>query len=139
MTELAHVANSKDAYEYLERMREYSSCRLPMSIEETKEMFLFLKLVIAYGVYYKAMGTIRDGLPKGFSPREHAGRGYSFRVLNNELGEHLTGTTYVNPFFRNLIAERYYKGEHENKPVGSRWVLVKPHLRGTKAKPSTLC
>ena len=40
----------------------------------------------------------------------------------------------VGYVFRNLQHEKYYKGEHKNKKLGSRWVFVEPYTRGMKAK-----
>ena len=36
--------------------------------------------------------------------------------------------------FRQLRNERYYRGEHANTPVGSRWVFVAPELTDTEKK-----
>lgn len=45
--------------------------------------------------------------------------------------------TAVGSFYRQLRDQRYYQGKHAEKPVGSRFVKVKPHVRGSK-QPSTL-
>ncbi len=47
------------------------------------------------------------------------------------------GPSVVGYHFRQLRDQRYYKGEHKDKPVGSRWVFVSPHERGLRAE--TIC
>lgn len=41
--------------------------------------------------------------------------------------------TAVGYHWRQLSHEKYYKGEHKKKAIGSRWSFVKPHERGMKA------
>ena len=42
------------------------------------------------------------------------------------------GVTAVGLHFRQLRAPRYYKGEYADRPVGTRFVKVMPHVRGAK-------
>lgn len=48
------------------------------------------------------------------------------------------GAHYRQFHFRNLQDERFYRGEHENKEIGSRWVPVSDSLVNSHDDPFTL-
>ena len=69
----------------------------------------------------------RKATPQGITPKA------SYITLpSSESGPQ--APTSVGYFFRQLRNEKYYKGEHKHKPIGTRWIFVAPHKRGLHAE-----
>lgn len=55
------------------------------------------------------------------------------RILNGIESHDNGAPTIVGYHFRQLRHEKYYKGEHKDKAIGSRWVFVEPYEKGLNA------
>lgn len=114
----------------------YSFLELPP--EDLKMQFYAFKIVLAMSVYHMATEGkfLQSGMPgQGLPPM--VGK-YNHKTHQSF---HLTGTDamlikaspqehYRQWHFRNLRDERYYQGEHKEKPKGSRWVFVSDSMVG---------
>ncbi|HCM1219256.1 hypothetical protein [Vibrio parahaemolyticus] len=104
---------------------------------ESDEIDMLLKIALSLCVYHSATEgkKLEAGYPKSWVKKSKKrqgtnGRGMVLRGMgcgSKPSKEKSAGRkiTLKVPFFRNLRAERYYQGEHKNKPIGSRWVFVK--------------
>lgn len=88
-----------------------------------------LRFVVSMMMYYSARDG--QGLTKGVpsaQPNQITDKGVTFaaQTLRAIPSMRATAGAHVRAMhFRNLRAERFYQGEHEGKPMGSRWTLVK--------------
>lgn len=114
-----------------------------------EEKYKVIKLIVNLSVYLSAKSEcLRDGLPNKFKlplGLEPIGANSSKHImLPDNLKDYTPnqhkGVTFVSLKFRNLVNEKYYRcDEWKDKETGSRWVEVKPHLRGErKITPSTI-
>lgn len=102
-----------------------------------------LKLIINTMLYRQAEDSlIRDGLPRtafgGISKTMGVPKPSTISLPKEYLS---TGVHLRRLHMRQLRDDRFYKGEHADKPKGSRVVLVKPALvggRGTNPKTADL-
>lgn len=113
---------------------------------ELKVQFTAMKLVAALGVYN--MATKGDRLAPGFpgkqEPKIHnrdRDSKFFYSTLKNaiptERTEVIKDAFYRTWHFRQLRDERYYRGEHENQPRGSRYSFVSDTVVGQKVSPHT--
>lgn len=105
-----------------------------------------LKLILGLSIYINAGGHIREGFPSKKSETTKARKSldktskgaYRVKFISFAKEMKLSSGGFVRGFhFRNLKAERYYQGEHENEPKGSRWVFVSPSWVGGKISAKT--
>lgn len=105
--------------------------------DETAVMQRVMRLVVSLGVYL----SLDDAEPE---PAPRRARWAPKVVRTSKAGSHLrlamldcpapTGSRsahMVREHLRNLRAERYYQGKWQSWPRGSRYALVRAHLRGT--------
>jgi len=101
-----------------------------------------LRTVVRLLIYCEAMpDKVRAGLPDskaGTKNIKPIGQIVSLpESARREEGS--KAPSFVSVHLRQLKDKRYYQGEHATKPQGSRFVFVKPHLRGMKdAHPETV-
>lgn len=144
---LPNILKCKTPKEFKATLGEYESKIevIDLSEEELMAQFLSVKLVAALGVYHLATGGSRlaDGFPGKVLPRINnldKGQKLRFSTLKNstELGEATTKDAFYRTwFFRQLRDERYYRGEHENTPRGSRYSFVSDTVVGQKVVAHT--
>jgi hypothetical protein len=95
-------------------------------------------------IYLQAVdGALQPGLPGKVQDGEvpSLGRGVYYTLVDRltppgapkGVGEH-----YRSWHFRQLTDERYYRGEHDGEPRGSRWVFVREALVGAEMDASTV-
>lgn len=104
-----------------------------------------LRLVIAMAIYNQAKNgeKIIDGFPTLGEPRMN-NRVKTYSITASTLSDETSGSHARSPethlrtwFFRQLMDEKYYRGEHEAKPIGSRITFVSPAIVGAKAEVHT--
>ena len=92
------------------------------------------QLILKALVYKQASGNVRDGVPdKKATPRKVNIKG-SVVFSPSKVFESGQQYTTVGLHFRNLLHDKYYKGEHAGKKKGTRWVQVNPYAKGIKAE-----
>lgn len=144
---LPHILKCKTAQEFKAAIGEYESKIevLDLSEDELMAQFLSVKLVAALGVYHLATNGSRlvDGFPGKVMPRVNnldKGQKVRFSTLCNKAdpGEAASKEAFYRTwFFRQLRDERYYRGEHENTPRGSRYSFVSDTVVGQKVDAHT--
>lgn len=102
--------------------------------------FNAFKLILALGVYHTATrgDKLRSGFPAGDAPRLDGwkpGRDLSPLTLSSCIPPSADGTIvkdayYRTWFFRQLRAERYYKGEYSHYAPGTRYSFVSETVVG---------
>lgn len=145
------LLSSQSAAEFLQhltrhgRYSERYNDTLDLSEEDAAQQYAIFKLVIMLAIYaHNYPGALKPGFPgkepKFMEPRLHG----KWRKSTIEMStDHSTRsgpekTHYRSWFFRQLMAPRYYKGEHENKPVGSRVIFVRDTMVGREVTPEAL-
>ena len=145
-TQIAAVlqANSPEAFEAIVgRYDEEGIKGAPLASatdpSDVVMQWVLTRLIAGLSVYLSAnpQAALIDGLPepevdlKGLDFRTKP----QYRTLSapgcgegEEAGD--TELSTRRWFFRNLKADRYYQGEHEQLPKGSRWTFVKPTTVG---------
>jgi hypothetical protein len=102
------------------------------------------RLVGNLWVYLQAVeGALQPGLPgkvqDGETPSFGPGRYFSLKDrLSAPAQERGVEEHYRSWHFRQLMDQRYYRGEHAGKPQGSRWVFVNEAIVGGAVEPSTV-
>lgn len=99
--------------------------------------WVLTRLIAGLSVYMSARGdtALRDGLPEpdvqvtGVDFRTKP-RYLTIPAPRQEKTAGVTGLTTRRWFFRNLRADRYYKGAHKHLDRGSRWTYVRPTTVG---------
>jgi hypothetical protein len=148
-TYLPHILKCETVEEYHAAVGDYDAKVgvIGLNKQELETQFLAIKLVAALGVYHMATEGKRlsDGFPGSQAPRL---QGYDkkhplvFSTLKNSVKVD-AGTTasrdahYRTWFFRQLRDERFYRGEHEKAPRGSRYSFVADTVVGQKVSPHT--
>ncbi len=108
--------------------------------------FKAIRLVVALGIYNLATEgeRLKTGFPGQSLPRMNF-RNTKTPLRMNTLSSHvpsqlpknLPEAHYRTWHIRQLRDERFYKGEHENTPKGSRFVFVSDAVVGAKVSPHT--
>lgn len=101
---------------------------------------IVLSLIIHISVHPE---DLRNGFPNNYSsPKVHKRSEIHVRLcksfhfspqINSEKSAH-----FRSGHFRQLRHERYYQGEHKDKPIGSRWVSVNPTSVNREFTPHTV-
>lgn len=86
----------------------------------TKNKYLVNGFPLGLSKKPKHLGLLKADLPKFSS--------HFFRSEFRNTG--VKGHHVRSGHFRQLVSERYYKGEYSNLPIGSRWVEVSPSVVG---------
>ncbi|WP_415906932.1 hypothetical protein ACMXYX_17845 (plasmid) [Neptuniibacter sp. QD72_48] len=138
---LKSIMQAENLADFGERLQQadrqtYSFMQLDKT-DMTMQFYAF-KIITALFAYNSATDGkyLKSGLPSrqlptmlgnydGQKMRQFTLSGSSAMLSSASRGEH-----YRSWHFRNLRDERYYKGEHANKPRGSRWVFVSDSLVG---------
>lgn len=114
--------------------------------EDLDIQFKAIKLVAALGVYHLATEgqRLKQGFPGQALPRmNHRNPDLQMRMntLSSSIPAQLQKASpeahYRTWHIRQLRDERFYKGEYENAPKGSRFVFVSDAVVGSKITPST--
>ena len=101
---------------------------------ELKYQLAIAKACIKTLVYMQACpDKVTSGVPDKRAAGKQRVYGQIISGIDSDAGTS-NNPHIVGYFFRQLRHEKYYKGEHRNKPHGSRWVFVKPHERGLNAE-----
>lgn len=135
-----HLALNDDSGALLRDARQHAHGeKLPEEIAEQVKMAF--KLYAGMLVYHSATEGqfLTDGLPSMFRATAAKAASGTTKYRYSAMGrlsekDRIVGTHTRNWYFRNLKAECYYKGEHESKAPGSRWVFVTETLVKGKAK-----
>ncbi len=102
----------------------------PTSEIEKKQMAAMIKLAIGLAIFDSAYDNfLIEGLPVGSKLKKVGQVNLKNAVVMGQNFTHKAPASskagHVRAFhFRQLRNERYYQGEHENKPIGSRYVPV---------------
>ena len=116
--------------------------RLDLNDDDNDYQFCLVKLLLALGVYSSAKAdALEPGFP-GARPKFLEEKGVPTSTdltLSTGLGrgESRDGH-WRNWHFRQLTHDRYYQGEHEGKPKGSRMVFVRGAFVGQDVEAETL-
>jgi hypothetical protein len=99
----------------------------------TERLSILTKIALTMCVYNSA--TNGKKLVKGYPtssivmPKDKNRVSYNGLTISADREKQQTKETrkikHRIPFYRNLVADRYYKGEYESLKRGSRWILVK--------------
>lgn len=144
---LPRVLKCQTAMEYKQVVGDYEDKFgvIDLTESELEAQFLAVKLVAALGVYHMATNGDRlsDGYPGSQEPRMN-NRDKSLRMRFSTLRNkadvdaiEARDAFYRTWFFRQLRADRYYQGEHEKTPRGSRYSFVSDTVVGQKVTPHT--
>lgn len=145
-SDLPAILAARSPEEFASAVGSYSSGSLlfhGLDDHDRKLQFYAFRLIAALGVYHQATEGryLRDGFPDAQAPRVIEGealknhRSHTLSIASrtrSEPSEH-----YRAWHFRQLRADRYYQGEHAEKPRGSRWTFVKETTVGEPISPST--
>lgn len=142
---LANTSNS----ELSDELGEYSEYLDVVGLSEydLKIQRIMLRLVAAIGIYNMATEGKRllPGLPGTQEPKiigKAPSGGFKFSTLTNSFPPLREGSApadayYRTWFFRQLRADRYYKGEYSSYAKGSRYVFVSDSIVGQKVESYT--
>lgn len=144
---LPKILKCKNVQEFRAELGDYESKIGVIDLTEGELMsqFLAVKLVAALGVYNMATGGSRlvDGFPGKQMPRiqnRDKAQPLRFSTLKNKAEQDVVAprdSYYRTWFFRQLRDERYYKGDHEKTPRGSRYSFVSDTVVGQKVSAHT--
>jgi hypothetical protein len=146
---LPRILQCETAEEFHEAVGSYHSKVgvIGLTKAELETQFLAIKLVAALGVYHMATEGKRlsDGFPGTQVPKIHQydkKQRLVYSTLKNstkvETGAPLSRDAYYRTwFFRQLRDERFYRGEHEKTPRGSRYSFVPDTVVNQKVTPHT--
>jgi hypothetical protein len=108
-----------------------------LSQDDAVAEFYAFKIVCALAVYNMATnGEMQNsGMPGSKAPHiegkfdRKGTRSFNLQLASGSSSEHRSPDMHYRRWhFRQLKDERYYQGEHEKKPRGSRWVFVRDTL-----------
>ncbi|WP_224067934.1 hypothetical protein [Vibrio penaeicida] len=110
---------------------------------ERVQQFTYLKLVVALAIYEQAMpDDFSYGFPDSLKlihlPKSKNFTHYAPKKISIGGVSKQQKACVVAPFLRQLSDPKYYRGEHKDKPIGSRWILVKMHTRNQRISPRTV-
>ena len=120
--------------ELLEVFDEQLGDRIMDSSDERTYQLHIAQMALKTLVYAQAMP---DKVVRGCPDRRAGGNKFkpiTFIIKAPDSLHNQRSPTTVGFFFRQLRHEKYYKGEHKDKAIGSRWVFIPPHERGLRAE-----
>ena len=132
-----------DPETYYEVLGAYPKYNMDFDLDERDRRYQYtlFQLIIRLSVYAMAYdGALVDGYPD-VRPKHLEPKGLKYRdttLRMPALEKKDPKAHYRSWHFRQLVDERFYRGEHGNKPVGSRIVFVKDTVVGQKVEPETL-
>ncbi|CAH7187275.1 conserved hypothetical protein [Vibrio chagasii] len=139
------LANNTD--EFIQNIQSFANdfSFQALTVEEYKIQFKLLRTVLSVMVYAQSFGdkAVKVGLPSNVAPKNIVGGIGVMKSKKMTLSVSSEFETATSGFgdraahFRQLMAERYYLGEHSNKKRGSRIIFVSPAIVGSH-NPSTL-
>ena len=138
----AEYAEFMNSQNQMEGMEGY----VPLTEKECEAQFYLFKLVCGFLVYRQCMpDRIVEGFPAGLNRFETMTPVTSSTVPLVVSGpkddrKETSGKVshYRSWYFRQLMDDRYYKGEHSAKPKGSRVVFVRDTYIGADIEPETV-
>jgi len=143
---LNKIVSLNNALEYKEYMIETNKFDYfeGMDLEgaEYQYQYEMLRLVAGFLVYRHALPErVRDGFPQGGKRDSETAsiRNTRGSVLRAPQGLDIAHQAHYRSWhFRQLMDERFYKGEHKDKPAGSRIIFVKDSMVNREVKASTI-
>ncbi len=122
--------------------RDGDTLTIETSDHEAEYQQQLLKFIVTMMVYVSARGedALTNGVPCAI-PNQATDKGVAVKgiTLSDQKTDRLMAASHIRAMhFRNLRHEKYYKGEHEKKPQGSRWSLVKESVIGERMKTKTI-
>lgn len=151
---LPRILKAQSTQEFLEIMGTYKNSTLLGVIKpddlDLNIQFRLFKLIAAIGVYNTATEgkKLTDGFPQSLSAKV-SGKASDVKYANSTLSNFTMlkdggGGSKSSPefhvrgwHFRELRDERYYRGEHKDKPIGSRIILIPATTVGGEVTPHT--
>lgn len=131
LVETMHCADHEGYVEYMDRTNRFNFFRnLSLDKKEQAYQFDLVRLVTGFLLYRRALpDRVRPGLPGGVSKAPITEftkdrTNYSLRHPKGHSKPQDRAAHYRRWHFRQLMADRYYKGEHAHCEKGSRVVLV---------------
>lgn len=141
------LSNTFEEYEErINSMNEFDFTHgYSLSRTEMVYQYHMCRLLLGFMIYKKALPErIRPGLPGGAREKETT-TPYVNRIVTHTIGSprpQEKGKEYAphyrRPHFRQLIDDRYYRGEHKTKPKGSRVIYVSDAFVGRKTESHTV-
>lgn len=146
--DLPDVLRCEDAAHYQKEFGSFSYKFLhssDLTPEEGEVQFLVVRLIAMLGMYSHAYpASLKSGYPgnepKFMEPRLHSKWSKStISMPSAEVhGANTKAYHYRSWHFRQLLDKRFYKGEHAQKPIGSRVVFVRDSMVGRQVEAETL-
>jgi hypothetical protein len=140
------LLNSESPNEWADFMRKESKFHFKfmagLTREEEVEQYYLSRLLLGLLVYRKSLPhRITEGTPTGraeFATPFIAKRSTPLKVSPPTREHSSPSGHYRSWHFRQLMNERFYKGEHKDKKIGSRIVFVSDSVVGQKQQPKTV-
>lgn len=141
------VLRAETGAEFREALGAYAAVRaahhFPLDERDFELQFLVFRMVVALGVYASAFpDSLRPGFP-GAEPKFLGPKGLpkiksvSLRPAHEAHAGGPRAPGFRRWHIRQLVDERYYRGEHAALPRGSRWVPVREAVVGVKVEAET--
>lgn len=141
------ILRSKDVHEYREILGSFEGKYFrgeDLTIDESRLQRAIIRLIAMLALYsHSYPDALHEGFPgkepKHMEPRLHDPWKKQTITMPSAsaLPEHDRTYHYRSWHFRQLMSERFYKGEHAHRPVGSRIVFVRDSMVGRKAEAET--
>ena len=110
--------------------------------ESMNMQFHLIKIIAAIYIYAQAESSaLKAGFPANNRPNIEGGqhkKTKDFTLTSVARKGHTPSDHYRSGHYRQLTAERFYRNEHADKPVGSRFIWVKDTYVGKEIDPHTL-
>ena len=120
---------------------ERDSTIVELSTQDILYQMALIQIIMRVAVYASACDSaLREGYPT-IRPKHLEPKGISYTDKTLQLARTGKGDTkevYRSWFFRQLVHERYYRGEHAGEPIGSRIVFVTDTVVNQKIEAETL-
>lgn len=142
---ISQFLNCKNADEYSQIMSETNAFSYDTTYQVNQDEtlnYMITRLVCAFLVYRHALPErIQKGYPQ-MRKEFGSSRAKNVNVYNVAGPKVETGDTkaghYRSWHFRQLMNERYYRGEHAQRPIGSRVVFVSDTFIGREVEAKTV-
>ena len=106
--------------------------------DEKEYQLPIIQLAIKSLVYAQAMPEkCIEGAPPNKATPKNVKAKATYLKPPYEASEFAANPTVVGYHWRQLRHEKYYKGEHRDKPIGSRWSFIPPYEKNLKATTIT--
>lgn len=141
------LLNCRDGKDYSEMIGKLSPDNIfleyDLGEDEYNYQFEVFKIIAAMAVYSSASDeALTPGFPgkrpKFLDPKNFKFVDYRLSSGKKEASGNIRKPGYRTWFFRNLRAERYYRGKYQDLPRGSRWVFVSETYAGKDVNIETL-